>query len=315
MESLEHCNLCGGSRFALYTEKEGQKTKRRFRIVTCEDCGLMFVSPRLSAEENLALYDEAYFNGDGFDVSVNYVLLDQADDARDGENAGIAAKIALLKPGRDVRVLDVGCGTGCLLRALCDAGYKDVWGVEFSTYAAGFARKIPGAKVFAGHLLDADLPLGSFDVINATEVIEHLRDPLASFRRIKALLAPGGVFVYSTGNARGLYARILGKRWPYLHPEGHLFYFNPETLTRYFRKVGLDAVPFTNFEPAKRRAYLSAEDQMAHSMLAYIGKSDRGMKGRIFRMVGAMQSAWAQRAVTTVVGKHQLPIAVNQDPA
>jgi 2-polyprenyl-3-methyl-5-hydroxy-6-metoxy-1,4-benzoquinol methylase len=311
MERVDHCNLCGSSRFALFAEKEGQKTKQRFRIVTCEDCGLMFVAPRLSAEENLALYDEAYFNGDGFDASVNYVLLDQDGDTRHGENAGIVAKIGLLKPGHDLRVLDMGCGTGCLLQALCEAGYRDVWGVEFSEYAAGLARSIEGAKVFTGDILDVELPLGSFDVINATEVIEHLRDPLTTFRRIKSLLAPGGVFIYSTGNARGLYARILGKRWPYLHPEGHLFYFNPETLTRYFRKVGLDAIPFASFDSAKRRAYLDAEDQMTHSMLAYIGKSAPGIQGRIFRAVGAMQSAWVQRAVTNVVGKHRLPLAVN----
>jgi uncharacterized Zn finger protein len=77
MEQVERCNLCGGSRFALFTEVVGHKTKQRFQIVRCEECGLMFVSLRLTAEENKALYDEAYFNGQGFDPSVNYVMLDQ----------------------------------------------------------------------------------------------------------------------------------------------------------------------------------------------------------------------------------------------
>ena len=198
-----------------------------------------------------------------------------------------------------------------MLRALKKAGHDDVWGVEFSQYAAKLASKVDGVKVFAGDLLDADLPLGSFDVINATEVIEHLRDPMASFRRIKALLAPGGVFIYSTGNARGLYARVLGTRWPYLHPEGHLFYYDPDTLGRYFRSVGLVPVSYTTLEPDKKRAYLVAEDKMAHSMLLYVGKSDGGMKGLIFRAVGAFDTPWVQRAVVRVVGKHRLPFAVN----
>jgi 2-polyprenyl-3-methyl-5-hydroxy-6-metoxy-1,4-benzoquinol methylase len=271
----------------------------------------MFVSPRLTAEENRALYDEAYFNGAGFDDSVNYVLLDQEAHTREGENAGVLAKIALHTARRDIRVLDVGCGTGCLVRALLAAGYTDVWGLELSAYAASIAAKSAGAKVLVGDLLDAGLPEGSFDVINATEVIEHLRDPMASFRRIKELLAPGGVFIYSTGNSRGLYARVLGKRWPYIHPEGHLFYFSPETLTRYFREVGLTSVPFTSLDRASQRAFLDAEDQMSHSMLLYIGASDRGVRGRIFRAVGAMESSLVQRAVTHVVGKHQLPMARN----
>jgi SAM-dependent methyltransferase len=312
VERIDRCNLCQGSRFTLFATKEGHKTKEQFRIVTCEECGLIFVSPRLSAEENRALYDEAYFNGEGFDDSVNYVLLDDAAHTRKDENEGILAKIAALQPGRDLRILDVGCGTGCLLRALREARYEDVWGLEFSEYAAKLASKVPGAKVFTGDLLDADLPLGTFDVINATEVIEHLRDPLESFRRIKALLAPGGVFIYSTGNAHGLYARILGSRWPYLHPEGHLFYYSPGTLTRYFHAVGLLPVAFASMSAETRRAYLRAEDQMAHSMLLYVGDSDKvGLRGRIFRMVGALDNALVQRAVTRVVGKHLLPVAVN----
>lgn len=311
MEEIEHCNLCGGSRFALFAEVSGQKTKRPFRIVTCEGCRLMFVAPRLSAEENTALYDEAYFNGDGFDASVNYVLLDGAPHTREDENLGILGKLAVLKPGRQVRVLDMGCGTGCLLRALRREGYEDVWGVELSEYAAGLARAVDGVRVFTGDILDVNLPLGSFDVINATEVIEHLRDPRATFRRIKSLLAPGGVFIYSTGNARGLYARILGKRWPYLHPEGHLFYFSPDTLARYFRDVGLEPVPFASLDAPRRDAYLRAEDRMAHSMLRYIGASERGLKGQIFRLVAAIDHPLVQRTVTRVVGKHHLPAAVN----
>jgi 2-polyprenyl-3-methyl-5-hydroxy-6-metoxy-1,4-benzoquinol methylase len=311
MESLDHCNLCGGSTFSLFAEKEGRRTPTSFRIVTCKDCGLTFVSPRLSAAENLALYDEAYFNGDGFDVSVNYVMLDEEQESRRRENEGILAKIALLKPGKGLRTLDVGCGTGCLLRALAAAGYEDVWGVELSEYAGRIARESTKAKVHVGDFTELPLPVGHFDVINATEVIEHVRDPLAFFRRVKELLAPGGVFIYSTGNVRGMYARVLGKRWPYLHPEGHLFYYDRTTLTRYFERVGLRSVHFASLDRSGRKAYLSAEDQMAHSLLQYVGKSDRGLKGRVFRFVGALDNAIVRRAVTLVVGKHDLPVAMN----
>ena len=311
MERVDQCNLCGGSRQKLYAEKEGTRTRQVFRIVTCEDCALVFVSPRLSEEENRALYDEAYFNGDGFDASVNYVLLDEGTNARDDESVGILAKIAAMKPGKGLRVLDVGCGTGGLLRALLADGYKDVWGLELSPYAAKLAARSAGAKVLTGDLLDADLPLGSFDVINATEVIEHLRDPRASFRRIKSLLAPDGIFVYSTGNARGAYARILGSRWPYLHPEGHLFYFSPETLARYFREVGLEPLPLARLTASQRDAFLAAEDRISRSLLLYVGKSERGLKGGLFRTLGAIDSALLRRAVTRVVGKHRMPIAVN----
>ncbi len=310
MEAVEECNLCGGRSFSLFAELDGPVTQRRFRVVRCAGCGLQFVATRLTTDENAALYGEPYFNGKGFDTSVNYVSLDGAADAREEENAGVLEKIATLKPGRGIRVLDFGCGTGALLRALVGAGYTDVWGVELSPYAAAKAAGIAGARVFAGELLAADLPRGSFDLINATEVIEHVRDPLACFGRIRELLAPGGVFVYSTGNARGLYARLLGKRWPYLHPEGHLFYFDPQTLTRYFLRVGLEPISWRALEPAQQRTFLAAESRMARSVLKYVGHCDPGFKGHVFRAVGALESPWVHRAVAAVVGKQDLPLGI-----
>jgi SAM-dependent methyltransferase len=300
VETLFACNLCGSSRFSLFADKRGQRSKHTFRIVRCDDCGLMFVSPRLSAEESRALYEEAHAHADHPPTSVG-------DD-----NAGTLEKIAALKPGRSLRLLDIGCGSGGLLRALKGAGYDDVWGVELSPHAADIAKQTPGVKVVLGDIVDVSLPGGSFDVINATDVLEHLRDPLSTFRRIKSLLAPGGVFLYGAGNAHGLYARVLGARWPHLHPEWHLFYYSPEALTRYFLAVGLDPVPLESLSDDARRAYLAAEDKMARAMLKHVGKSDRGVKGRIFSLVGGIESGLMQRAVTRVVGKHLLPIAINR---
>ncbi len=41
---------------------------------------------------------------------------------------------------------------------------------------------------------------GSFDVVSANMVVEHLRDPVAQFTEIKRVLKPGGIFVFHTPN-------------------------------------------------------------------------------------------------------------------
>src|SRR5258708_33830441 len=158
METLEACNLCGSNRFQTYAEKRGPRTGTHVLIVRCRECGLIFVNPRLTESENLALYDEAYFNGRGFDSSVNYVKLQQEGDrTREGENGGIIDKIRALKPGSEWRILDIGCGTGSLLRALVREGYRDVTGLELSEYAASIARDSSGAHVLAGDIVQTDL--------------------------------------------------------------------------------------------------------------------------------------------------------------
>jgi 2-polyprenyl-3-methyl-5-hydroxy-6-metoxy-1,4-benzoquinol methylase len=313
METLETCNLCGSNRFQTYAEKRGPKTGTLFRIVRCRECGLIFVNPRLTESENLALYDEAYFNGRGFDSSVNYVKLQQEGDrTREGENGGIIDKIRALKPGSEWRVLDVGCGTGSLLRALVREGYRDVTGLELSEYAASIARDSSGAHVLAGDIVETDLHGERFDVINATEVVEHVRDPLAFFRRVKELLSPDGVFIYSTGNSTSAYARSSGQHWPYLNPEGHLFYYSPQTLVRYFEAVGLRPVRPESIESTLRRRLARAEGRITHSQVVYVGTSSPGLKGIVFRLAGAIPSVLTGRALARFQGRLQLPLAVNR---
>src|SRR5580700_5814746 len=89
LEDVPECNLCGGRDHALYAVRRGQLTGIDFRIVRCRGCGLAFVRRRLVDEVNRALYNESYFNGQGFDQSINYVWLDTQRDLRDGEDEGI----------------------------------------------------------------------------------------------------------------------------------------------------------------------------------------------------------------------------------
>jgi len=309
LETLIACNLCGSADEETYASKRGASTGRVFRIVRCRRCGLVYVNPRLTKAENQELYGEAYFNGRGFDAAINYVEIEQDDGARAGERAGIIEKIRALKPGLESRVLDVGCGTGGLLRALVDAGYANVKGVEFSEYAGALARA-GGLPVVVGDVLDGVLGDEQFDVINATEVIEHLRDPMAFFRHLKGMLRPGGVFIYSTGNTSSAYARSTGAQWPYLNPEGHLFYYSPETLERYFRAVGLQPVHLEGMDRHLRRRLVRADERIAHSQLVYFGKGAPGLKGRVFRAAAALPEVVTRRALVEFHGRLRLPLAM-----
>ena len=93
------------------------------------------------------------------------------------------------------RVLDAGCGTGTNLEMLQRFG--EVWGVEAHEGALAAARRrVPNAHLSLGRLPGLGLPSSSrFDVITLLDVLEHLDEPVAALRELRAHLAPEGTLL------------------------------------------------------------------------------------------------------------------------
>ena len=83
------------------------------------------------------------------------------------------------------RVLEVGCGSGDLARALAAAGF-DVVAVD---------PRAPEGTIFRRTTLEALDEPGRFDVAVAAYAIHHVTDLDLALDRLVAVLAPGGSFV------------------------------------------------------------------------------------------------------------------------
>ena len=73
--------------------------------------------------------------------------------------------------------------------------------------------------------------------MTAIEVVEHLVDPMPTFRRISQLLAPGGALFLTTGNAAPYRGRLTS--WQYVRPDVHVSFYEPATLERCMIDIGL----------------------------------------------------------------------------
>lgn len=97
--------------------------------------------------------------------------------------------------GTASRILDVGCSAGATLRRLREDGYMQSVGIDISEQAIERCRRQGLDNV---HVMDAqapDFPDGSFDVILASDVLEHVADESAAVRAWFRLLRPGGILV------------------------------------------------------------------------------------------------------------------------
>lgn len=100
-------------------------------------------------------------------------------------------------PLKPLRILDVGCGTGGMLRMLSSFG--TVEGLDASSEALAFCRTRVGSDIV---LHQGQLPEGlpaapPFDVITAFDVIEHLEHPVEALQALRGALSAEGVLVCS----------------------------------------------------------------------------------------------------------------------
>jgi SAM-dependent methyltransferase len=93
---------------------------------------------------------------------------------------------------RSAAILDVGTGTGANLRLLRDLGFERVTGVDFSAEAIRFCAEKGLGEVQPGNV--CAMPFGdrAFDLVFATDVIEHVEDDVAALQEIRRVLKPGG---------------------------------------------------------------------------------------------------------------------------
>ncbi len=167
------------------------------------------------------------------------------------ENNSHSLMIRLVGPDRTV--LDVGCATGYLGRALQARGCR-VSGVELDAVAAAQAAEDLD-EVLVADLAEADLVAhfgpASFDVVVLGDVLEHMTDPVRVLRGVVGLLRPGGSVVISTPNVThaSLRLALLQGRWRYtdrgLLDETHVHFFDRAGLDGLISGAGLVAVEST----------------------------------------------------------------------
>jgi SAM-dependent methyltransferase len=147
--------------------------------------------------------------------------------------------MADVTPLEGKRLLDVGAGSGKLVRYLRRRGV-DAHGVEPSR--ALFDRFLSHDARFMCATVDAaHFSVGSFSIVTAFDVIEHVSNPVAFLRGVVSALEPGGVFFLSTPDVESLTAKAFGRRWHFYYPY-HLSYFGVRTLARAAAALGLRAL-------------------------------------------------------------------------
>jgi 2-polyprenyl-3-methyl-5-hydroxy-6-metoxy-1,4-benzoquinol methylase len=156
-------------------------------------------------------------------------------------NYQIVRKINIKKKYNIVRqyqnvghILDVGCGTGELLKYFKDKGWSTT-GIEPADNARNFAVIKHDLDIYTEERLN-DFKEENFDIITLWHVLEHVYDLNNRLEQLKRILKSNGHLIIAVPNIESHDAKFYGKYWAALDVPRHLYHFSKKTLTKLLHK-------------------------------------------------------------------------------
>ncbi len=223
------CALCHDNNFKLISEKDS-KSKGELIVCFCNSCSMVSQNP-IPTEHQVEQYYATEYRQDYkqvFEPKLKHIY-----------RAGNLAlnRLGFLTKNNVVsgKLLDVGAGGGEFTYVSSQLGF-DSAGIEPNIGYSNYARDQYQANVKTGQLADIN---GKFDVITMFHVMEHIPDPIKTFKKLYDLLNEDGFLFIEVPNIESFSQSPNNTFF-----KAHIHYFSAATLiacaSQYFVSADLD---------------------------------------------------------------------------
>ncbi|MFA5927128.1 MAG: class I SAM-dependent methyltransferase [Patescibacteria group bacterium] len=224
---MKKCLICRQSTHLLidnlFDDRYGAPGK--FSINQCPNCGFGRISPGLNEEEIGQFYARYY----PLSAATAESVKSQAKISPSWKSWLLGTNnISHLATKPKDTVLDIGSASGVSLLEIKALG-GEAYGVEPDPNAARIAKDLK-LKVFSGQVTDNPFPKNTFDLISASQVIEHTPDPTVFLDTVAVKLNKNGRIVLSFPNVNSFYRHLFGRYWINWHVPYHYNFFTKKSL-------------------------------------------------------------------------------------
>jgi 2-polyprenyl-3-methyl-5-hydroxy-6-metoxy-1,4-benzoquinol methylase len=229
------CPGCGGTRnasYGRYHDEEYFTSNDSFEYWRCDGCGTVFLHP-LPVQRLSEIYPANYYSFQSGGSSP-LVRIKEWLDMR------YFARVLRDVPGNELRVLDVGGGTGWLLDVVkkLDSRVRYTQVVDLDQTAGEQARA--KGHAYACQRIEHFVSDQPFDLVLMLNLIEHVEAPRQVLANIASLLAPNGLLLIKTPNIDSWDARVFqGSYWAGLHVPRHWTLFTRPSFEAMLAGTGL----------------------------------------------------------------------------
>ncbi len=200
----------------------------KYSIAECLNCGLSQTSPQPNEAFLMKLYSDSY----------SYEIHHLVSPEKSRRARGLLKVLRGFDFSRK-EVLEIGCGSGMLLREIKKRGAK-ITGCEIDRKSCEIANETLGANIISNIQVSEFLDKNShkFDLIAMSHVLEHFQNPVKILKQLRSAIEENGTLLIVVPNLDGAPKTFLKRYWGYWQVPVHVTHFNRHSISRLIENCG-----------------------------------------------------------------------------
>tara|TARA_B100001250_G_scaffold413201_1_gene446555 strand:- start:584 stop:1456 length:873 start_codon:yes stop_codon:yes gene_type:complete len=224
------CLICGKKKFKIIWNDKirsgiNKFTKKKEKILQCENCELVFLKKRKKILENSALTRKHFNKNNSIKEFVKF------HSTREFKKFNFIKKYLNFEK-KDI--LESNCGAGLIINALKKKA-KTTAGIDNPIYEKFLTNN---NHLFFKNVDETIIKKIKFDIIFSLSEIEHKFDPILFIKKIRKILKKNGYLILRIPNFKNIYSYLLHKSFfRYDFRTSHNYYFSENNLDLMFKKL------------------------------------------------------------------------------